>query len=655
MIFCIMGLSGSEMLFTTWEPDVPEAGRMSGTSIMRTNPAEVRRAMKLKEMFRTYLSSRMFNRLMLLNSLLILVTFAVILVFVSGRLNSVITEQSIAFNRQVIGTVDAWFGAKCRTAKNTLINLYQDVYASSGAGKTGKDVMSLLRGSALEALPNYAEVKRSTYSYIDANLGKDAGLLAVSIVNAERSASYTTYRMVSNPGTLIMSEIGKREQQPAAAERQKLRFVSTFSPEAASRMFLIYDQIRDGSDLSQVRGYLVFGYGPEIVKDGYKQYRELLKGTLLVLAPDGGVLYDSGGTLYGSAFPLFSEMASKASGTLSEPDRIVNFTRNEEFGFYTVGLVPLADIKAEANSANGMVIAIELAALFVILLFTSANMMRYSRRVNRLIQGIRRIRHGDLSVRTKIGGSDELTDISDNLDQMCGMLDDHIRREYVYRLRQKEAELVTLQAQVNPHFLYNSLEAIRMTALKDGSEDVARMVRLLADLFRGSVKGKIVGTIRDELNSCKAFLEFWNIRWDGRLELVYHIEEEILRYGIPQHLIQPIVENVLVHGIDPTRETNLVVVSGHRGGDEIRISVRDNGSGISGERLAEIRAQLADPALGGKERIGMFNVNQRIRLIFGEEYGVSIDSVEGMGTEVSVRIRALAVEELLKDVQGIAG
>ena len=615
--------------------------------------------MPLIPKIRAYFSSRMFNKLMLLNFLIILFTFLLILVFVSRMLEKKITEQNIAFSRQVVATVDSWFGLKCRSAKNTLVNLYQDAYAATGAGKTGKDIMELLRSVDPADNTQRMEYQMSAYSYLGGALGKDASMLTLSIVDSARNRNFTSFRLAENPGGRIMNEIlyaeAVRNQTAAQASlNPKLRFAPAFDVDASSRLFLLYDVLRDNTRLNVHRGYLAFGFDTEVMRDAYRQYRDLLKGSLLVLTPDGGILHDSTGQRYDGGKMNLSFLPSAREGIYETDQAIYLYKRNDNFDFLTLSILPRSEIKRDAWSANGIAYLLVLLALGAILALSYAGTMHFSKRVNLLIAGIHRIRDGDLSVRTRIEGRDEMQEIAESLNQMCSMLDEHIRKEYVYKLRQKEAELNALQAQINPHFLYNSLEAVRMSALRSGSADVARMVRLLADVFRNSIKGRRIHTIRDELNSCKAFLEFWNIRYEGCLDVIYHIDDDILRFGILRHLVQPLIENALVHGFSAARTDNLIVVNGHRSEGDIRISVRDNGKGIPPARLAQINAQLADLD-GFQPGIGMFNVHQRIRLIFGGECGVTVDSVEGVGTEVTLRMHARTMEELENDVQGHVG
>ena len=595
-------------------------------------------------------SNKMFNKLFIAYSVIIIITFAAMLLIATSKVTDVITEQEISFNKQVIKTVDVFFSGKCRSLKNTLISLYQDAYAKASTGKTGKDVMNMLRSDSSVDAVSSLEYQQSTYRYIEeTGLGRDEDLNTVSVINAGTQKIASSWRRVSPSGDAILSLL-MPETESVRTTRPKVYYKPAFDINEYSKMFLIYDEIRDTNNLSVNLGFLAFGYGPEVIKNSYSHYGSLMKGSILILMPDGGVMFDSSDRFYGETFPDFNEIKELKNGTVYGKDEVINVIYNNEFGYYTIGIIPKDDLNSIIGSAKRLIWMLMLISINFIIFLSYVSTSMFSRRVKILIDGIKKIMHGDFSVRVHVGGNDELHEISSNLNLMCDMLDDHIKKEYLYKLMQREAELNSLQSQINPHFLYNSLEAIRMCALKADNKDVEKMVLLLSEIFRSSIKEKIVVSIRDELDNCKSFLEFYNIRYESRLEIIYDIDEDILEYGILRHLIQPIVENVLIHGINLSRGNNAVTIIGYMRDGDIYICVRDNGYGISKDRLEDINENLNDYNKDYRGTIGLYNVNQRVKLIFGEEYGLKVKSEVDKGTEVTLRIRAKSIEELENDV-----
>ncbi|MBE5844372.1 MAG: sensor histidine kinase [Butyrivibrio sp.] len=205
--------------------------------------------------------------------------------------------------------------------------------------------------------------------------------------------------------------------------------------------------------------------------------------------------------------------------------------------------------------------------------------------------------------------------------------------------RLRKAEFEVLQAQINPHFLYNTLDAIVWSAEAGNNKQVVKMVGSLSDFFRSALnKGKEIVTIREELQHVRSYLEIQQIRYQDILEYEITVDEALDAYLIPKITIQPIVENALYHGIKNKRGGGKITVSGNEAEEYIEIIVEDNGMGMTSERLDEVRESLVNRRPGQDAIYGMYNVNERIRLSFGEGYGLSLDSVYGDGTTVKVKL-----------------
>ena len=207
----------------------------------------------------------------------------------------------------------------------------------------------------------------------------------------------------------------------------------------------------------------------------------------------------------------------------------------------------------------------------------------------------------------------------------------------------KQTELTALQSQINPHFLYNTLECIRGQALIDGNMEIAKMVEALSAFFRYSIsrKGNLV-TLRDELANIENYMLIQRYRFNNRFSMEVVIDEEdeeAFDFLIPRLIIQPVVENAVKHGLRPNKGPGEVVVQAKQNMDFLEITVMDNGVGINKERLEEVQALLKSDARVAEEdikgmSIGVKNVSDRIKHLYGNEYGLEIDAYEGMGTIV---------------------
>lgn len=221
-------------------------------------------------------------------------------------------------------------------------------------------------------------------------------------------------------------------------------------------------------------------------------------------------------------------------------------------------------------------------------------------------------------------------------------IEEQVTREQK-QLRKAEFEL--LQAQINPHFLYNTLDAIVWSAEAGNQKQVVKMVGSLSEFFRSSLnKGKELVRVREELSHARSYLEIQQIRYQDILSYEIEVPEELFEYEIPKITVQPIVENALYHGIKNRRGGGKITITGEEGDNDYRIIVTDDGIGMDSERLAQITEGLSGKNPGDVKIYGLYNVNERIKLFYGEEYGISIESEYDKGTRVVIRLPKKSTE-----------
>lgn len=221
-------------------------------------------------------------------------------------------------------------------------------------------------------------------------------------------------------------------------------------------------------------------------------------------------------------------------------------------------------------------------------------------------------------------------------------------RVRIEQLLKRRAEFMALQAQINPHFLYNTLDSIRWKAEELDAMEISDMVQALATLFRIDLsRGQELIPVRKELEHVTSYLSIQKYRFDDELSYRVEVGEEFLDYYVPKIILQPLVENSIEHGIKEKGGSGTIVISCARGqnGDVI-LRVADNGAGIEKERLGTLQDYLARGMVVNKEGYGIFNVNERIRLYFGEAYHLVIDSIVGEGTLVEINFPAVTQAEV---------
>ena len=281
---------------------------------------------------------------------------------------------------------------------------------------------------------------------------------------------------------------------------------------------------------------------------------------------------------------------------------------------------------------------IAFACIFVSILFFSYYIpLSITRPIRKLSEVTDQVAKGDLRIRFDARSGVEVNRLSDSLNTMIDKINELLEQVTTEQIRLRKAEFELLQTQINPHFLYNTLDTIIWLAEAGKQREVVGMVGSLSEFFRASLnQGKDIISIREELQHVKSYLEIQQVRYQDILKYEIQVPGELDKYLIPKITIQPIVENALYHGIKNKRGLGRIRVSGKEEEGGFAIQVEDNGIGINEERLRQVRDKIQYRTPAENDIYGLYNVNERIRLNFGEKFGISIESVYGEGTVVSI-------------------
>ncbi len=266
--------------------------------------------------------------------------------------------------------------------------------------------------------------------------------------------------------------------------------------------------------------------------------------------------------------------------------------------------------------------------------------------IRELSQVTHEIAGGDFSARAEVSGSVDIELLQTSVNDMASHLEVMVRQIREDERKMRKADLRLLQEQINPHFLYNSLDAI-VWLIEDRKYDEAEdMVVSLSRYFRLSLsKGREFISIRDEEQHIRSYLEIQQVRYHDILQYEIDIDPSLYQYRIMKLTLQPLVENALYHGIKNKRSGGTIRVTGRKEGSLVRLSVEDNGAGMDEKELASLREEIAKPCSGTTSGFGMANVNERIRMNFGPSYGLYLESQKDVGTTVTVTIPAQPLEE----------
>ncbi len=276
--------------------------------------------------------------------------------------------------------------------------------------------------------------------------------------------------------------------------------------------------------------------------------------------------------------------------------------------------------------------------LLVIIIITWFISWQISKPINVLNKTMEKVSEGDFTVRANMeSGEKEVVALSDNFDNMVETVEELVKQNEIKEKNKRKSELNALQAQINPHFLYNTLDSIMWMAENGSKEEVVSMVGALAKLFRISIsKGKRMITVEKELEHVKNYLLIQKIRYKNRFDFEIEIDDEVANLYTLKLIVQPMVENALYHGIENLMEKGELLIRAYLKQDRLVFEIADNGVGITEEKLAQLNDLNSDIESKKGSGVGVKNIRDRLNLSYGDGCGVLVESEEDEGTKVFI-------------------
>lgn len=330
---------------------------------------------------------------------------------------------------------------------------------------------------------------------------------------------------------------------------------------------------------------------------------------------------------------------------------LIGCDKISSFKGYLIRIVSLSNKKKVLNSYKIKLLLLWIAIVAVLLLFANRQVAHILKQFYEINEVVYRVQQGDMEVRIKNLSIDEFGDlgkeINKMLDRIQKLMDETTRRELIV----KDSQIKALQNQINAHFIYNVLESVKMMAEIDEKYEIADAVTALGRLLRYSMRWKSQNvTIAEEIDYIRNYLVLINLRFDYEIYLSLSVPNEIMLQEIPKMSLQPIIENAICHGIEELAEDTSIYMKGIIDGDDCYIKITDSGRGMSEEEVErlckKIHGEIED-SCGSGNGIGLKNVQDRLQISFGKEYGVTVASKEGCYTQVVVKIPYRRKEEMI--------
>ena len=323
---------------------------------------------------------------------------------------------------------------------------------------------------------------------------------------------------------------------------------------------------------------------------------------------------------------------------IQEKNKVFFSVYQDKYNLGAYTLIPRDLLNKNQKILNENLILITLIMLAVVSISFYFVSRLLSRPLEEMTKTVKRIQSGETQLRMENLRNDEVGELGKSFNNMLDQIEKLIADEYENKMSLNYARYQALQAQINPHFLYNTLDTMGSIAEIQGCIQVSNLCQSLAGLFRYSLDMKNpLSTVSGELVHLKNYIYVMNVRMQNQVEYEFHIDDNVLQDTLPRISIQPLVENALNHGLKNQKGKKKVIISAGIREDDLLISVEDNGIGMSDEKIRELFSE--DPGEKQKNRsIGIFNIHKRMQYLYGESYGVKIKSEPEKGTVVFLEI-----------------
>lgn len=354
------------------------------------------------------------------------------------------------------------------------------------------------------------------------------------------------------------------------------------------------------------------------------------------------------GDVYTDVFWDESQELVETTITYNGRESIAQCMHVKESGWRIVSIIPREGLVSDMHEVltDGLVFVFITSGVLMLLGYVIIR--NITEPIHAIVDFLQHTESKSLNKRIDISQQNEIAIIASNInstldrvEQMTQEIVEHQARLYESKLTERDAELAALQSQINPHFLYNTLNCISSMGLAYDIPEISDISAAMSNIYRYSSKGDLMVPLQQELQCIREYMRIMDIRFNGKFETEYRFSEEVLGLYTLRMILQPIVENAVYHGMEVRNRKGMLILEGKVSEDKLILTVTDNGKGMNGEALANLRKTIADyerESLCNAEKssIGLGNINKRIKIQFGPQYGLQVESKEACGTTVTL-------------------
>ncbi len=392
----------------------------------------------------------------------------------------------------------------------------------------------------------------------------------------------------------------------------------------------------------EVLGVILFDIRHDIIKNSINSVTIGEKGFVFVADSDNNIVYAPVNNIVERVNPAWLNVSGSEfiTAKIKGGNYQIHSEKSEYTAWRTVGVFSFDEVMASVNTIIYILLACILVTIFIVSISSFQLAKTITKPIFKLQKLMKQAEGGDLSVHFNNRYNDEIGELGLSFNHMINQIDNLIREVYVEQQNKRFAELKSLQEQIKPHFLYNTLDTISWMAREYNADEIVKLIDALTNMFRiGLSHGNDMISVKEEISHVSNYLYIQKIRYKDKLRYEINMDETLLDYKVPKLILQPLVENAIYHGIKEKRGNGTITVSAKREDNLLIFKVHDDGAGIPADRVKQLNLKLSsNTERVPKESFGLFYIQERVQLCYEKNYGISIESVQGKETTVTVTL-----------------
>lgn len=560
------------------------------------------------------------------------------------------TFSYLIYSRNIIREISTVNLRDARHIKNRIDSLQKDIYELSTYICLNNNIQEILNSDSISSF-TLDNINRAMEPLASLLAFKD-GISFISIYGVNGLEYY-----VSKDSSAGINDLETIMQSPIYQKAIKLKGMPFWVPLRKDNQIFIknnkspkiamFRSILNMNDF-QIQGFLMININLSYIHNIYRENLRDSKSTVILVDKNNEIIsfctsnnhLQNRPGLMENISPYIKDQEGKKIININNKDLLLTYSTIEQSNWKLLYMVPTNIVLQPVQNILYLTIIVILICLiigFILSMYTSSLV---TKPINKLLYSMNRVKRGNFREKVNFIYQDEIGKLGTQYNEMIDNIHKLINRVYKLQLKEKEAELRALQAQINPHFLYNTLDTIFWKAEKSKQREISEMVYALSKIFRLTLnRGEDFTTIQNEKELIENYILLQKKRFKDKLDYKLKFEKNILNYSIPKLILQPFVENAIIHGAENSEHNTLVSVSGYYNKESIHFIIEDNGAGIEKSTLTDIQNnnQLPENSDTG---YAIHNVRERLSLYYNDNYKLTINSEEGKGTKVEIVIPA---------------